>query len=147
MDVASTLEARLLRLEDLQEITQLLIDYGELLDLRDLDGFAALWVEDAEFVMSTGRSASGRQAIRDMLAAVMERSPASAIHIETNPRITLDGDRASSTILYSVAFTQPDGLARVTMIGHHHDELVRTPDGWRIKRRRNVINLPETGHP
>lgn len=135
------------RLEDLQEITQLLVDYGELLDLRDLDGFAELWAEDAEFVMSTGRSARGRAAIRAMLAAVMARSPAAARHIETNPRITLDGDRARSTTMYSVAFTQDDGLARVTMVGHHHDELVRTGDGWRLHRRWNVVDLPETGHP
>ncbi|HEY4333020.1 MAG TPA: nuclear transport factor 2 family protein [Ilumatobacteraceae bacterium] len=147
MDATADLERRLKRLEDLQEITQLLVDYGELLDLRDLDGFAALWAEDAEFVMSTGRSAMGRAAIREMLAAVMARSPAAAMHIETNPRIHLDGDAATSTIMYAAAFTQSDGLARVTMLGHHHDDLVRTPDGWKIKRRRNVVNLPETGHP
>ncbi len=146
MDV-TTFEARLQRLEDLEAIGQLLVDYGELLDLRDLDGFAELWAEDAEFVMSTGRSARGRAAIREMLAEVMARSPAAAMHIETNPRITLDGDRARSTIMYSVAFTQDDGLARVTMVGHHHDDLVRTGEGWRIQRRLNVVNLPESGHP
>jgi uncharacterized protein (TIGR02246 family) len=143
----AALEARLQRLEDLQAISQLLVDYGELLDLRDLDGFAALWADDAEFVMSTGRTAHGRQAIRDMLAAVMQNSPNAAMHLETNPRIQLDGDRATSTIMYAVGVTQPDGLARITMIGHHHDELTRTADGWRIQRRHNVVNLPETGHP
>jgi uncharacterized protein (TIGR02246 family) len=143
----TTLEARVQRLEDLQAITQLLVDYGELLDQRDLDGFAALWDEDAEFTMSTGRASTGRAAIRAMLADVMAQSPKAAMHIETNPRVTLDGDRATSTIMYAVAFTQDDGLARVTMLGHHHDELVRTADGWRIKRRRNVVDLPETGHP
>ena len=147
MDATPNLERRLQRLEDLQEITQLLVDYGELLDLRDLDGFAALWTEDAEFVMSTGLTAVGRAAIREMLGGVMARSPKSAMHIETNPRIQLHGDQATSTIMYAVAFTQPDGLARVTMLGHHHDDLVRTSDGWRIQRRRNVVNLPETGHP
>jgi uncharacterized protein (TIGR02246 family) len=147
MTTVSKLEDRLRRLEDLQEITQLLIDYGELLDLRDLDSFAQLWAEDAEFLMSTGRSARGREAIRDMLADVMARNPRSAMHMETNPRVRVDGDRATSTIMYAVAFTQEDGMARVTMLGHHHDELVRTVEGWRIKRRRNVVELPETGHP
>jgi uncharacterized protein (TIGR02246 family) len=145
--LVTTIEERLQRLEDIQEITQSLVDYGELLDLRDLDAFAELWTEDAEFVMSTGRTAQGRSSIREMLAAVMANSPAAAMHLETNPRVVLDGDRATSTIMYAVAFTQDDGLARITMLGHHHSEHVRTPDGWKIGRRRNVIDLPESGHP
>jgi uncharacterized protein (TIGR02246 family) len=143
----ATLEARLQRLEDLQEITQLLVDYGELLDLRDLDGFAALWADDAEFVMSTGRTAQGRDAIRAMLADTMARSTQIVRHLEANARVTLDGDRATATTMFAVASTQDDGLARVTMFGHHHDELVRTDEGWRLWRRHNVVDLPETGHP
>jgi uncharacterized protein (TIGR02246 family) len=142
-----SLEERVQRLEDLHDIEQLLVDYGEFLDLRDLDGFAELWADDAEFLMSSGRSAKGREAIRAMLAEIMERSPRRVAHLETNPRVMLDGDRASATTMFSVASTQEDGMARITMLGHHHDELVRTETGWKIQRRRNVVDLPETGHP
>jgi hypothetical protein len=38
-------------------------------------------------------------------------------------------------------------MARVTMLGHHHSEFVRTDEGWRIQKRHNVVELPETGHP
>jgi uncharacterized protein (TIGR02246 family) len=147
MENKLTLDERLQRVEDLQEINQILIDYGELLDLRDLDAFAQLFAEDAELLMSSGRSATGRQAIRDMLADVIAASLRPAMHIETNPRIQLAGDRATATTMFGVAFTQEDGLARVTMLGHHHDDLVRTREGWKIQRRRNVVDLPETGHP
>jgi uncharacterized protein (TIGR02246 family) len=147
MNMETNFEARLQRLEDLQEITQLLIDYGEYLDLRDLDAFERLWAEDAEFLMSSGRSARGRGAIREMLAEVMAQNAGHAMHMETNPRIALDGDTASSTVMFAVGFTQDDGKARVTMLGHHHDQLVRTGDGWKIRHRRNVVDLPETGHP
>ena len=68
-------------------------------------------------------------------------------HLEANSRVTLDGDRATATTMFAVASTQDDGFARVTMFGHHHDELVRTDDGWKLWRRRNVVDLPETGHP
>ena len=88
-----------------------------------------------------------RRPVRAMLAESMERSPRRVAHLETNPRVMLDGDRASATTMFSVASTQEDGMARVTMLGHHHDELVRTEAGWRIQRRRNVVDLPETGHP
>ena len=142
-----TLEERVQRLEDLQEITQLLIDYGELLDLRDTQTWSQLWAEDAEFNMSSGRSAKGRAAIKEMLDTLMANSPAAVMHLETNPRINLDGDKATATMMYAVASTQDDGLARITMAGHHHDHLVRTAEGWKIKHRQNVVDLPETGHP
>jgi 3-phenylpropionate/cinnamic acid dioxygenase small subunit len=142
-----TLEARVRRLEDRQEILQSLIDYGELLDARDLDAWAGLWDEDGEFEMSSGRVAKGRQAIRDMLGAVIAGSAQSVLHLEINPRITLDGDQASSTMLYAVARTQDDGLTRVIWLGHHHSRHVRTADGWKISYRRNTVDLPETGHP
>jgi len=142
-----SLEDRVRRLEDRQEILQSLIDYGELLDTRDLDAWAELWAQDGEFEMSTGRLAKGRQAIKDMLAAVIASSTESVLHMEINPRITLDGDQASSTMLYAVAKTQDDGLTRVIFLGHHHSRHVRTADGWKISYRRNVVNLPETGHP
>jgi 3-phenylpropionate/cinnamic acid dioxygenase small subunit len=144
---ASSLEQRLRRLEDLEEINQVLVDYGEFLDQRDLESFGALWTEDAEFEMSTGRVASGRGPICEMLADVMARSPRAAMHLETNSRITIDGDQASSSNMYAAASTQEDGLARVTILGHHYTDLARTAEGWKIKHRRNVVNLPETGHP
>jgi 3-phenylpropionate/cinnamic acid dioxygenase small subunit len=142
-----TLEARVRRLEDLEEIRQSLIDYGELLDARDLDAWAGLWAEDGEFEMSTGRLAKGRQAIKDMLGAVIAKSTTSVLHMEINPRVTLDGDQASSTMLYAVARTQDDGLTRVIWLGHHYSRHARTPEGWKISYRRNTVDLPETGHP
>jgi hypothetical protein len=129
-----SLEARVRRLEDREEIRQSLIDYGELLDARDLDAWADLWAEDGEFEMSTGRLAKGRTAIRDMLGAVIAQSTQSVLHLEINPRITLDG-------------TQADGLTRVIWLGHHYSRHVRTPGGWKISYRRNTVDLPETGHP
>jgi hypothetical protein len=66
----------------------------------------------------------------------------STFHIVSSPRIALDGDRATSTVMWSVASLAPDGLARVSMVGHHVDDLVRTDEGWRFRRRRGVVNLP-----
>jgi hypothetical protein len=142
-----SLETRLRRLEDHQEILQSLIDYGELLDARDLDSWGELWSDDGEFEMSTGTTARGRRAIVGMLRSVMRRSAQSVLHLEINPRITIDGDTARSTMLYGVARTQDDGLTRLVWLGHHHSRHVRTPAGWKISYRRNTVDLPETGHP
>ena len=46
-DTAS-LAARLQRLEDTEEIRTLLLDYGRLLDLRDLAGYSRLFAKDGE---------------------------------------------------------------------------------------------------
>jgi 3-phenylpropionate/cinnamic acid dioxygenase small subunit len=143
----SGVEARLRILEDRQEILQSLVDYGELLDARDLDAWAELWAEDGEFEMSTGRVARGRERIKEMLGAVMAKSEQRVVHLEVNPRISLDGDRATSTMLYGVGRTEPDGLTRVVWFGHHYSRHVRTPAGWKIAHRRNTVDLPETGHP
>lgn len=147
MDSDQSLEARIRRLEDHQEIQQSLVDYGELLDSRDLDAWADLWCEDGEFEMSTGRVASGRAAIKEMLGSIMLTSPRSVLHLEMNSRITIDGDSASSTMLYGVARTQDDGLTRVIWLGHHHSRHTRTVEGWKIAYRRNTVDLPEGGHP
>ncbi len=142
-----SLEERVRLLEDREEIRQSLIDYGELLDARDLDAWAELWAQDGEFEMSSGRTALGRTAIREMLAAVMAKNPPAVVHMEINPRVTVDGDTARSTALYGVGRTQDDGLTRVIWFGHHHSRHIRTPDGWKIHHRRNTVDLPETGHP
>lgn len=142
-----SLEERVALLEDRAEILQSLVDYGELLDTRDLDAWAELWAEDGEFEMSSGKTAQGRDAIKAMLAAVMANNPPAVVHMEMNPRITLDGDTASSTMLYGVGRTQEDGLTRVIWFGHHYSRHTRTPDGWKIQYRRNTVDLPETGHP
>ena len=45
-----SLSARLQRLEDTEEIRTLLLDYGRLLDLRDLSGYSQLFAKDGEWV-------------------------------------------------------------------------------------------------
>jgi hypothetical protein len=67
-------------------------------------------------------------------------------HIVSSPRVTLDGDSATATVMWSVAVTGEDGMARLSMVGHHLDVLTRTPEGWKIQRRKGVMNLPAI-HP
>ena len=136
------IEQRLRRLEDLQEIQQLFIDYGEHLDAGDADAYAELFAEDAELLLGPVGRARGREDIRKLMRETLSRAAGSSFHIVSSPRISLDGDRASSTVMWSVAAIQPDGMGRLTMVGHHADDLVRTPEGWKIQRRRGLINLP-----
>ncbi len=146
-ELNESLEARLRRLEDLMAIHQLFVDYGEHLDSGDFEAYAELFAEDGEVRLGPMGRATGRAQIRELMASQLTAAIGSTFHIISSPRVTLDGDRATSTVMWSVAIMEADGLARVSMVGHHLDDLVRTAQGWRFQRRRGVINLPATLPP
>ena len=63
--------ARLRRLEDLEQISQLFIDYKIVLDRQDFAAYADLFAEDGEFVASPHRAErKGRAAIKAMVEAM-----------------------------------------------------------------------------
>ena len=140
--MSDSIEARLQRLEDLQAINQLFIDYGEHLDAGDFEAYAQLFADDGEVLLGPMGRASGRAEIQALMTKTLAASVGTTFHIVSSPRITLDGDTASSTVMWSVATAAADRLARISMVGHHVDDLVRTPDGWRFQRRRGVVDLP-----
>jgi uncharacterized protein (TIGR02246 family) len=140
--VSSDLEARVTRLEDLLAIHQLFIDYGEHLDAGDFDAYAALFAEDGELRLGPMGRATGRAAIKQLMVDALAADVGTTFHIISSPRVTLDGDRAQSTVMWSVASLADDGLARVTMVGHHIDQLVKSDGRWYIQCRRGLVNLP-----
>ena len=57
--------------------------------------------------------------------------------------IKLDGDRATSEVMWTVIQRGEDGRPIVPMIGRHKDELVREQDGqWRFRLRRGFVDIP-----
>lgn len=140
--MAGTIEERLRRLEDLQAIHQLFVDYGEHLDTGNFDAYAELFADDGEVLLGPLGRAKGRAEIRDLMTRTLGADVGSTFHVVSSPRVELDGDTATSTVMWTVAALGDDGLARITMVGHHIDDLVRTGKGWRFQRRRGVVNLP-----
>lgn len=140
--MTDSIEARLRRLEDLQAIHQLFIDYGEHLDAGDFKAYAELFADDGEVLLGPMGRATGRQEIKALMTGMLSGSVGTTFHIVSSPRVLLDGDTATSTVMWSVATAADDGLARISMVGHHSDDLVRTHDGWRFQRRRGIVNLP-----
>jgi uncharacterized protein (TIGR02246 family) len=140
--VTDPIEARLQRLENLQAINQLFIDYGEHLDAGDFDAYAELFADDGEVVLGPMGRAKGRAEIKELMTTLLADRVGTTFHIVSSPRIELGVDSATSTVMWSVATLADDGLARISMIGHHIDDLVRTDRGWRFRRRRGTVNLP-----
>jgi ketosteroid isomerase-like protein len=141
------LEARLTRLEDLMAINQLFIDYGEQVDAGDFHAYAALFAHDGEVLLGPYGRATGRAAIEELVTTQLGAKVGTSFHIISSPRITLNGDTATSTVMWSVAVLADDGLARVSMIGHHIDKLTRTSEGWKIQKRRGTVSLPSLMPP
>jgi 3-phenylpropionate/cinnamic acid dioxygenase small subunit len=124
MDDATDLTERLARLEDVVEIQQLFVDYGRRCDEADHSGYAALFTEDGEVDLGPYGSARGREAIREL----MERTSGprrSSFRIISNPRVELDGDRATAGAMFTVFVRDAEGQPRVVSLGFHSDELVR----------------------
>jgi len=142
--MSNDLEARVRRLEDLQAIYQLFIDYGEHLDSGDFDAYAALFAEDGEVRLGPMGRATGRADIKALMVTTLGDRVGSTFHIVSSPRVTINGDEANATVMWSVASLADDGLARVTMVGHHRDELRRIDGRWYFQRRRGIVNLPST---
>jgi len=140
--MSESLEARVARIEDLLAINQLFIDYGEHLDAGNFDAYAQLFAEDGEVRLGPMGNATGRADIQALMTATLGERIGETFHIVSSPRITLDGDRATATVMWSVASMADDGLARVTMVGHHLDELVKHDGRWFFQRRKGVVNLP-----
>jgi ketosteroid isomerase-like protein len=140
-ETESRLEARLRRLEDLEEIRQLFVDYGYLLDLGDYAAYAQLFAEDGELMLGPMGRAKGRQEIEAMMARVGGAGGAS-LHLITSPMVTLNGDQAVSRVMWTVINRAEDGTPSLGMVGHHEDDLVREGGRWRFRSRRGFVEIP-----
>ncbi len=64
------------------------------------------------------------------------------VHITSDPIIEVDGDEATQTCALLNIYRAADKSANeFVATGRYFDRLVRTPEGWRIKERRVVLDL------
>jgi ketosteroid isomerase-like protein len=141
--------ARLRRLEDLEQIHQLFMDYKRVLDGKDFGAYAALFAEDGEFVAIDG-GAKGRGAIEAMVAAMPGTDLLAAgvgddFHLVLNPQIQLDvddADRAHAQSTWAYVVKGDDGQPVLAKLGHYDDELVREGGKWRFLRREAPMDIP-----
>ena len=145
--VSASVAARVQRVEDELAIQRVLVDYAAFLDGRDYAHYAALFTPDGEWRNAAG-SHKGQAAIRAMLESVM--GPAGApnranYHVITNPRIDLDGDRATATSRYLFVMRGPGGAPTPALAGIYRDEFVRQGGAWKIRRRvaDDIMPTPE----
>lgn len=145
--------ARLRRLEDIEQIHWLLIEYKTVLDRKDFGGYAELFAEDGEFIAGGTQQAKGRAAIQALVEAMpgidlLGAEAGDDFHLVINPQVELDPDdadraRAQSTWLYVVK--GEDGGPVLSKLGHYDDELVREGGRWLFLRREAPMDIPAPG--
>ena len=144
-DAQEHLESRLGLLEDRLEIHQLFVDYGRHLDKGDFAAFAGLFAADGEILIGPMGRARGRPEIQALMEAALGGSVGETVHVISGPVVALDGDVATSEVMWTVLARTAEGNLAVTMTGRHVDDLVREEGSWRIRRRRGLVDLPDPG--
>lgn len=144
--------ARLRRLEDREQILELMTAYGSTLDRRDFGAFGRLFAEDAEYGSGPGAPTRGRAAIQAQLERVLGSNPSNLpgpnSHLYFNPSIHIDGDTATATSLG--AYTAPDpatSTTRMVFFVAYQDTLVRREGRWVFSRRRVGSTAPPAPTP
>src|ERR1700761_5729027 len=124
------------KLEDKDDIRELLARYCFLLDGYRLSEFAALFAADGEWISRNGK-AMGRDAIERLLRGLVpEPAPGKRRkHFTANIIIELSGDSATVVSNFLVVRDSEAGPV-IAVAGTYDDIVVRTGEGWKFKSRR-----------
>ena len=140
------LKARVQEVQDRQEIAQLIVEYGHLLDTHDLVGYSNLFAREGEWIGGFGR-AKGPKAILAMMNKYIGTAPfdprnVKGFHLLTNIVIHVSGDHATawSRIVYMVR--NKDDKPAPAMGGHYDDVMVRENGRWKFLRRVVMMEIP-----
>ena len=125
-------------ISDRMEINNLLIDYCTAIDRGDFAQLREIFTAGAQIDYSAMGGAKGNlEEIIAYLEDVMPRFPATQ-HLIANSRVWIEGDRARArTMCHNpMVYSLPDEQQQTAFYGLWYlDELVRTPQGWRIDQR------------
>ena len=129
-------EALIQLLLDERDITSVLHRYAAALDQKDWALFSTCFVENATAHYETIGTLEGYAAIESLCrSALMNMSVTQ--HLIGNVDITVEGDTARSSCYLHGQHVRPKtpGGDNNIIAGQYQDELVRTTQGWRIRRR------------
>ena len=147
---ASDAMLSLQEISDRLEIQQLMTDYASAIDRRDFEALDRVFTPDAHIdYRAMGGIHGDYPKIKSWLAQTLQWFPA-YYHMLGNLSIVFDGDRATTRCICFNPMRMPlPGLPQPQTVFFglwYIDELLRTPDGWRITRRSEEkcfdFNLP-----
>jgi 3-phenylpropionate/cinnamic acid dioxygenase small subunit len=128
-----------LLIEDRLAIESLVTEYAWVLDHRRWDEIAGLCTDDAVLKIR-GREIVGHKGLEEWAAYRAQKNSRRTQHQMTLMRLEpVDADLVEGTaaLVLHVAKTGAAGTY-VDLVGEYEDEYLRTPDGWRFRRRTLV---------
>lgn len=144
-----TLKQRLREIEDRLEIYNLIASHPPSADTGADYYVRAIYAEDGRMDLGGGKGASGNAAVAAIVQTPEHQAAIAGglAHFAGLPRIEIDGDTAVVTS-YLQILTPNNGAEPVEVPGHgaskgfrihrvgaNRWELIRTPEGWKVKRR------------
>jgi hypothetical protein len=127
--------ASLQALQDRNDITDVLYRYSAAVDSFDTDGIRSTLADDIWAQYGNSDPVVGGDALTEWIAG----ATATIIwqhHLLNVYQVNVDGDQASTLSYltsYQVFKENPD--AAIILVARYHDELQRTPAGWRVSKR------------
>jgi len=145
----ASVSARVQRLEDIEEIRTLLLNYGRFLDARDFGAYSRLFAKDGEWVGGFG-SVQGPPAIQVLMEKnIPGPNRGNTYHVLTNFIIDVQGNTATAWSRWAFVTPGADGKPVIAQGGHYDDTLIRENGRWKFKRRvaANDIPVPQPAQP
>ena len=125
---------------DRQAVVDVCITYALALDSRDWTLLRTCFTPDAVAEYEGLGEKRGMDAIEETCRGALEPLKASQ-HFLGNHLVSIQGDEATSTCYLQAQHVKKGlpGGELYTVAGRYDDDLVRTPAGWRISRRRLTV--------
>ena len=141
------LASRMQRLDDIQEIQTLLLNYGRAIDARDFKAYSLLFAKDGVWTGTMG-TIQGPAAIQAFMEKAMPgQNTAHNYHILSNFVIDVTGDTAAAWSRWMFMVPSPNNTPIAAQSGRYEDTLVREDGKWKFKRRAAPNDIPANGPP
>jgi hypothetical protein len=122
-------------LQDRIDIADVLYTYSSSVDSFDTEGVRSALADDIWAQYGNGEAVVGG----DKLAGWIAEATATVIwqhHLLNVYHVTIDGDQAKAlSYLTSYQVFEENPQAAIILVARYHDELRRTPSGWKISKR------------
>jgi SnoaL-like domain len=122
-------------LQDRLDITDALYKYSSSIDSFDIEGVRSVLADDVWAQYGKLDPVSGGDALAEWISAATG-SIVWQHHLLSVYHVKVDGDSASAlSYLTSYQVFDPEPNVAKTLVARYHDELRRTPEGWKLSRR------------
>lgn len=122
---------------DHEAIRRIFVDYAKYLDGGDFAGYASLFAEDGVLVAQLGEAvgpAAIEKILDESLGPYVRSDHPASIHVMNNHRIDIDGDTATTEVIWFYLTVDPDTVPTILQAGRYVDQLVRENGQWKIAR-------------